>query len=96
MGRGKMREYQGANYLRQRLVLATLTSTPVRISNIRTRDDDPGLQEAEGGFVRLLDKLTNGSKIEVNDTGTQITYQPGVLLGGRIEHPCSLQRGVGY
>jgi len=96
MARGKLREYQGANYLRQRLILATLTSTPVRISNIRTREDDPGLQEAEGGFIRLLDKLTNGSKVEVSDTGTQVTYVPGVLLGGRVEHACSLQRGVGY
>jgi len=33
--------------------------------------------------VRQLDKMTNGSKVEVNETGTQLTYQPGVLLGGR-------------
>lgn len=96
MGVQKIREYQGANYLRQRLVLATLTHTTVKIYNIRANDQDPGLQEAEGGFIRLLDKLTNGSKIEVNETGTQVTYKPGVLLGGRIEHPCSLQRGIGY
>ncbi len=25
--------------------------------------------EFEAGFIRLLDKLTNGSKIEVNETG---------------------------
>ena len=91
-----MREYQGANYLRQRLVLATLTATPVRITNIRAKEDDPGLQEAEGGFIRLLDKLTNGSKVEVSDTGTQLTYVPGVLLGGKVEHQCSLERGIGY
>ena len=35
MGGSKLREYQGSNFLRQRLVLATITSTPVRISNIR-------------------------------------------------------------
>ena len=29
----------------------------------RARDDDPGLQEAEAGFIRLLDKMTNGSKV---------------------------------
>ena len=63
---------------------------------LRTRDDDPGLQEAEAGFVRLLDKMTNGSKVEVSETGTQLTYQPGVLLGGRVEHQCSNSRGVGY
>jgi len=96
MKSSRFQEYTGSNFLRQRLVLATLTSRSVRISNIRTRDDDPGLQEAEAGFVRLLDKMTNGSKIEVNETGTQLTYQPGALLGGRVEHQCSLARGVGY
>jgi len=96
MPQSRFQEYSGSNFLRQRLVLATITSKSFRISNIRTRDDDPGLQEAEAGFVRLLDKLTNGSKVEVNETGTQLTYQPGVLLGGRVEHQCSSSRGVGY
>jgi len=96
MKNSRFQEYTGSNFLRQRLVLATITSRSVRISNIRTRDDDPGLQEAEAGFVRLLDKMTNGSKVEVNETGTQLTYQPGVLLGGRVEHQCSNARGVGY
>jgi len=96
MKNSRFQEYTGSNFLRQRLVLATLTSRSVRISNIRTRDDDPGLQEAEAGFVRLLDKMTNGSKVEVNETGTQLTYQPGQLLGGRVEHQCSHSRGVGY
>ena len=32
-------------------------------SDCRTRDDDPGLHEAEAGFIRLIDKLTNGSKV---------------------------------
>ena len=31
----KWREYRGSNYLRQRLVLASLTSTSVRIMDIR-------------------------------------------------------------
>jgi len=96
MKSSRFQEYSGSNFLRQRLVLATLTSRSIRISNIRTKDDDPGLQEAEAGFVRLLDKLTNGSKVEVNETGTKLTYQPGVLLGGKVEHQCSLTRGVGY
>jgi len=96
MKNSRFQEYTGSNFLRQRLVLATITSRSVRISNIRTRDDDPGLQEAEAGFVRLLDKMTNGSKVEVNETGTMLTYQPGVLLGGRVEHQCSNTRGVGY
>ena len=46
-------------------------------------------------FSRLLDKLTNGSRVEVSETGTQLTYSPGVLLGGRLEHNCSNQRAIG-
>lgn len=30
--------------------------------------------EFEAGFIRLLDKLTNGSKIEVNETGAYKLY----------------------
>jgi len=94
--RDKFLEFEGSNYLRQRLVLATLTQRAIKINKIRSGDDDPGLHEAEAGFIRLIDKLTNGSRIEVNETGTSLTYQPGSLLGGRIEHQCSLSRGVGY
>ena len=30
-------------------------------------------------------------QVEVSDTGTQLTYVPGVLLGGKVEHQCSLE-----
>lgn len=88
--------YEGCNYFRLRLVLATLGSRPVRIKNIRTDNDNPGLRgrdllcfirafcshlkiqcldffyfstDFEANFIRLMDKLTNGSHIEVNETG---------------------------
>ena len=35
-------------------------------------------------------------QVEVSDTGSQLTYKPGVLLGGKVEHQCSLERGIGY
>jgi len=89
-------EYTGSNYMRQRLVLATLTGRRVKIARIRHREDDPGIREAEAGFIRLIDKITNGSRIEVSETGSSLTYQPGVLVGGRVEHDCSTERGVGY
>ena len=28
--------------------------------------------------------------------GTSITYKPGLLYGGAIEHQCSCQRSIGY
>ena len=37
-------KFQGYNYLRQRLVLATLSGKPVRIEKIRSDDENPGLR----------------------------------------------------
>uniref|UniRef100_A0A3P9M757 RNA 3'-terminal phosphate cyclase-like protein n=1 Tax=Oryzias latipes TaxID=8090 RepID=A0A3P9M757_ORYLA len=88
--------YEGCNFLRQRLVLSTLSGKRVRIKNIRSKEDDPGLRDFEASFIRLLDKVTNGSRIEINQTGTVLSYQPGLLYGGSIEHDCNPQRSIGY
>ncbi|XP_022317975.2 RNA 3'-terminal phosphate cyclase-like protein [Crassostrea virginica] len=88
--------FEGCNYFRQRLILATLSGKTVRIKKIRSKEDDPGLKDFEASFIRLLDKLTNGSNIIVNETGTSIMYQPGLLIGGKIEHECNTQRSIGY
>ncbi|XP_067429977.1 RNA 3'-terminal phosphate cyclase-like protein [Thunnus thynnus] len=88
--------YEGCNFFRQRLVLSTLSGKRVKITNIRSKDDNPGLRDFEASFIRLLDKVTNGSRIEINQTGTVLFYQPGLLYGGSVEHDCNLQRSVGY
>ena len=89
-------EYEGSNFLRLRLVLATLSGKSLRITKIRAKDTSPGLKEFEASLVRLFDKITNGSKVQVSETGTALTYTPGLLIGGKIEHDCSLERGIGY
>ncbi|KAK1787654.1 hypothetical protein P4O66_016143 [Electrophorus voltai] len=88
--------YEGCNFFRQRLVLATLSGKRVKIRNIRSRDDNPGLRDFEASFIRLLDKVTNGTRIEINQTGTVLFYQPGLLYGGAVEHECCAQRSIGY
>lgn len=40
----KLLKFEGYNYLRQRLVLATLSGKPVRIEKIRSDDENPGLR----------------------------------------------------
>jgi RNA 3'-terminal phosphate cyclase-like protein len=70
MSNSKLLVYEGCNFFRQRLVLATLSSKAVRINGIRADTDEPGLKEFEAGFIRLLDKLTNGSTIEVQNSCT--------------------------
>jgi RNA 3'-terminal phosphate cyclase-like protein len=50
----------------------------------------------EISFLRLLDKITNGSVIEISHTGTSVVYRPGVIIGGTIEHDCPNSRAIGY
>lgn len=88
--------YEGCNFFRQRIILSTLSGTPVQIVDIRKYEDEPGIKEFEASFLRLMDKLTNGTKIEVNETGTGVLYIPGLLVGSVIDHDCSCERSIGY
>ena len=81
---GATLEYEGCNFMRMRLVLATLSGRALRISKIRSKDITPGLKEFEASLIRLFDKITNGSKIKVSETGTSFSYTPGLLVGGKM------------
>lgn len=50
----------------------------------------------EIAFLKLIEKVTNGAMIEINDTGTSLYYRPGLLVGGQIEFEAPLSRGLGY
>ena len=90
--------FKGSQNLRHRLVCATLSSRPVRIDDIRaTGTSNPGICAYEASFLRLLDKITNGSEIIINESGTSLKYKPGVVIGGkRLTHDCGTGRGLGY
>ncbi|KAI8846487.1 RNA 3'-terminal phosphate cyclase/enolpyruvate transferase [Chytridium lagenaria] len=89
--------FEGHLHLRQRLILSTLSCKPVRIDKIRSDDEEnPGLADYEISFLRLLEKMTNGSSVEINYTGTSILFRPGVIYGGKVEHDCPTSRGIGY
>lgn len=87
--------YKGSNFFRQRLLLSTLSGRVIKIEDIRSTHDDPGLREYEVNLIRLLDKVTNGTRVELSETGTSLYYQPGILIGGQVTHSCSTQRGIG-
>lgn len=88
--------FRGSNYLKQRLLLSTLSGKAIRVEDIRCLDVEPGLRDYEINLIRLFDKVTNGTKIEVNSTGTSVSYQPGLLYGGTLQHDCCTARGIGY
>lgn len=93
--KGSILHYKGSSFLRQKLILSILSGKTVQITDIRTLDDEPGLRDYEISLLKLLDKITNGTFVELNETGTAVFFRPGLLLGGTFEHDCSIERGLG-
>jgi RNA 3'-terminal phosphate cyclase-like protein len=88
---------QGSNYFRQRLVLSVLSARPIIISEIRSQSPfQVGVADFEVSFIRLLDKMSNGSKFKISETGTEVSLIPGTLLGGTITHICHESRPLSY
>ena len=69
---------------------------PIKITNIRLNDEMPGLRDYEVSLLRLVEKVTNGSEIVINETGTAVQFIPGQLTGGKVLHECSQSRSVIY
>ncbi|GAB4814679.1 hypothetical protein N2152v2_001725 [Parachlorella kessleri] len=92
-----MLRFAGSEHFRQRLVCSTLSGKPIRIDDIRSHDQNPGLRDYEASLLRLLEKVTNGCIIEINETGTSLRYKPGFIYGGAaVEHDCGTSRAIGY
>ncbi|KIM87244.1 hypothetical protein PILCRDRAFT_305539 [Piloderma croceum F 1598] len=93
---GSLIHFSGHQYLRNRLVLSILSGKHVRVDKIRSEDKNPGLRDFEISLLRLLEKVTNGTIIEISVTGTAILLKPGIILGGPVSHECPLSRSIGY
>jgi RNA 3'-terminal phosphate cyclase-like protein len=97
LSRKKLHFDQGSNYFRQRLVLAILSARPVKITEIRsTSPFSVGVSDYEVSFIHLLDKLSNGSRFKISETGTEVNLIPGALLGGSVAHDCHTSRPLSY
>lgn len=64
-----MLKFRGSQHLRQRLICATLSGKAIRVDGIRDRDQNPGLRDYEACLLRLIEKVTDGCVIEINETG---------------------------
>jgi RNA 3'-terminal phosphate cyclase-like protein len=94
----------GAVQFRQRIAVSLLSHRNLLLRNIRNDADAAdvlmggggtgtssiGLRDYEVSFLRLIDALTNGTVIEINNTGTQLRFRPGTLIGGvlSVPHQC--------
>lgn len=85
--------FKGSNHLKQKLILSTISGKAITIKDIRINAG--GIQEYEVNLIRLIDKITNGTKIKLSQTGTELEFLPGILYGGKIEHSCSVEKSIG-
>lgn len=94
--KSRLLRFTGHRNFRQRLILSLVSQRPVRIDSIRPDSSSPGIRDFEANFLRLIEKVTNGSHVEISYTGTSVLLKPGVIAGGKVVHDCSLTRGIGY
>lgn len=88
--------YSSHLYFRHRLVLSILSGKSIKIDQIRPSDKNPGLRDYEISLLRLVEKVTNGTVIEISLTGTAILVKPGIIAGGLVTHECPASRSIGY
>jgi RNA 3'-terminal phosphate cyclase-like protein len=89
-------QFQGAASFRHRIVLSVLSGKSVLIKDIRKDDEEPGLKSFEASFLRLVEQMSDGCSIEINETGTVIKFRPGIVMGGNITHDCGTSRAIGW
>lgn len=71
-----MLKFKGAEQFRTRIVCATLAQRPIRIDDIRSSDEKPGVTSYEANLLRLIEKITNGFVVEINETGEWSWWRP--------------------
>nr|CDP92764.1 Bm7627, isoform b [Brugia malayi] len=88
--------FEGCNFFRQRLAYSLLSGHSVTISEIRRYDDEPGIKDFESKLLSMLEKITNGTRIKISQTGTEVTFSPGMITGGKLTFDCGNDRCISY
>jgi RNA 3'-terminal phosphate cyclase-like protein len=96
-GKKNQMKFTGCTSFRQRITSSLLSGKSLKIDKIRGDDENPGLHDFEASFLHLVNELTDGTSIEINEIGTALKFRPGVLMGGTdIEHDCGTMRSIGW
>lgn len=77
-------------------MLSVLSGKSVLIKDIRKDDEEPGLKSFEASFLRLIEQMSDGCRIEINETGTVVKFWPGIIMGGTLTHDCGTTRSIGW
>lgn len=94
--RSDLLRFSGHAHLRQRILLSILSGKSIRVDSIRSNDVSVGMREYEINLLRLVEKVTNGTTIEISVTGTSFLLHPGLLPGGSFTHNCHVGKSIGW
>jgi RNA 3'-terminal phosphate cyclase-like protein len=89
-------KFEGCSEFRYRIAASILSGKAIKISKIRENDEQPGLHDFEANFLRLIEALTDGTSVEINETGTILRFSPGLVIGGTVTHDCGSARSIGW
>jgi len=67
------------------------------ISEIRAQDENIGLRNYEINFLKLMEKISNGTIVSINKTGTKVVLKPGVVTNNEsqdLAFDCGLERSI--
>jgi RNA 3'-terminal phosphate cyclase-like protein len=73
-----------------------LAKKPVVLRSIHSAEDPPGIQAVEANFLKFIDRVTSGSKMEVRQGKSELHFVPGMILGGSFDHEVPSSRCVSY
>ena len=74
----------GGQIVRMAVALSALTSTPVRVVNVRTKRSKPGLAAQHATAIRAVALLCD-ARVEGAEVGSSaFTFTPGPLHGGKV------------
>jgi RNA 3'-terminal phosphate cyclase (ATP) len=74
----------GGQILRSAISLSALTTTPVKITNIRARRENPGLQAQHVAAVIAVARLVDAKVVGLKRGSTAIEFYPQKIRGGQF------------
>lgn len=75
----------GGQIVRTALTLSALTSTPIRIFNIRAKRDKPGLRPQHLMAAKAIRSIARGTLEGAEENSRELTYAPSGIIGGSYD-----------
>ena len=83
---------------RQAIVLATLSEKPLLIEGLHDELSMKGINNSEAAFLKLVELISNGSRIQISKNGSQVKYTPGLIVNSEtpLSFDCGHERAIPY